>query len=103
MKFFADHNEDIKAVTLKNALNNLELTTLEIQKDTARAIAIETINVIIKDLGNAFFSILVDESRDLSRKEKMDVVLRYVDKKGQIIERLVSIEHVVVVPVFFKN
>ena len=75
MKFLTDHNEDIKAVTLKNAYENLKLTAPEIQKDIAKAIAIETINVIIKDLGNAFFSILVDESRDLSGNEQMAVVL----------------------------
>ena len=28
-----------------------------------------------------FFSILVDESRDLSRNEQLVVVLQYVDKK----------------------
>ena len=81
-------------VTLKNAPKNLKLTAPEIQKDIVRAIAIETLNVIIKDLGNAIFSILVDESRDLSGKEKMTVVLRYVDEKGHVLERFIGIEHV---------
>ena len=80
LKFLVYHNKDIKAITLKNAPRNLELTAHGIQKDIARVIAIETINVIVKDLGNAFFSILVDESRDLSRNEQLVVVLRYVDK-----------------------
>ena len=70
------------------------MTAPEIQKDIVRAIAIETLNVIIKDLGNAIFSILVDESRDLSGKEQMTVVLRYVDEKGHVIERFIAIEHV---------
>ena len=37
--------------------------------------AIETLNAIVRDLGNAIFSILVNESRDLSGKEQMDIVL----------------------------
>ena len=82
LRFLADHNQDIKAVTLKNALEILKLTAPKIQKDISRAIAIETLNVILKDLGNAIFSILVDESHDLLGKEKMDIVLRYVDEKG---------------------
>ena len=40
LRFLADHNQDIKTVTLKNALENLKLTAPEIQKDIIRAIAI---------------------------------------------------------------
>ena len=49
LRFLADHNQDIKAITLKNAPKNLKLTAPEIQKDIVRAIAIETLNVIVKD------------------------------------------------------
>jgi hypothetical protein len=42
--------------------------------------------VIIKDLGDSLFSILIDESCDISIKEQMAVVLRYVDNSGHIIE-----------------
>ena len=72
----------------------MKLTALEIQKDIVRAIAIETLNVIVKDLINVIFSILVDESHDLSGKEQMVVVLRYVDEKGYVIESFIGIEHV---------
>ena len=40
------------------------------------------------------FSLIVDESRDISSKEQMTIVLRYVDKNGNVIERFVGIEHV---------
>ena len=50
------------------------------------AIEHETSKAIIKDLDNGFFSILVDESRDISVKEQMTLVLHYVSKKGIIIE-----------------
>ena len=58
------------------------------------AIACETSKAIKKDLDNGFFSILVDESRDIPVKEQMTLVLRYVNKKGIIIERFLGIVHV---------
>ena len=58
------------------------------------AIAREISNVIIKDLDNGFFSILVDESRNISVKEQMSLVLCYMNKKGIIIERFLSVVHV---------
>ncbi|XP_028094726.1 zinc finger MYM-type protein 1-like [Camellia sinensis] len=85
-KFLTDHNEDVKVVALSNALQNLKLTSLEIQKDIVNVAAFQTINVIIRDLGDALFSILIDETRDISMKEQMVVVIRYVDKKGQVIK-----------------
>ena len=75
-----DHNESINEV-LQNAPKNCKLTYFDIQKDIVNAIARETSNVIIKDLDNEFFSILVDESRNISMKEQMSLVLRYMNKK----------------------
>ena len=69
LRFLADHNEDIKKVTLKNAPGNNMLTAPSIQKDIVRACSIETTNAIIRDVGDALFSILIDESHDASMKE----------------------------------
>ena len=88
-----DHNESINEV-LQKVLKNCKLTHHEIQKDTVNAIARETFKTIIKDLDNGFFSILVDESRDILVKEQMTLVLHYVNKKGIIIERFLGIVHV---------
>ncbi|XP_042387815.1 zinc finger MYM-type protein 1-like [Zingiber officinale] len=49
---------------------------------------------IIKDIRNNVFSLMVDESRDISVKEQMRVLLRYVNKRGQVIERFLAIVHV---------
>ena len=57
-------------------------------------VAHETSKGIIKDLDNGFFSILVDESCDISVKEQMALVLCYVNEKGIIIERFLGIVHV---------
>ena len=80
LQFLGDHNESINEV-LQKAPKNCKLTNSDIQKDIVNAIARETSKAIIKDLDNEFFSILVDESRDISMKEQMSLVLRYVNKK----------------------
>ena len=41
-----------------------------------------------------FFVILVDESRDISMKEQMAIVLRYVNKAGCVVEHFVGLEYV---------
>ncbi|XP_050248963.1 uncharacterized protein LOC126696235 [Quercus robur] len=85
VQFLGDHNESINEV-LQKVLKNCKLTHPDIQKDIVNAIARETSKAIIKDLDNGFFSILVDESRDISVKEQMALILRYVNKEGIIIE-----------------
>ncbi|XP_024200320.1 zinc finger MYM-type protein 1-like [Rosa chinensis] len=94
LEFLTEHNDSVKAVAFENAPRNLQLTSPVIQKDIINAGAVETLNVIMFDMGDAPFSILVDEARDHSIKEQMAVVLRYVDDKGQVIERFVGIQHV---------
>ncbi|XP_030959084.1 zinc finger MYM-type protein 1-like [Quercus lobata] len=93
LQFLADHNDVINEV-LKKTPKNSKLTHPDIQKDIVNAVAYKTTDAIIGDLGNGFFSILVDESRDISIKEQMVVVLRYVDKKGIVTERFLGIVHV---------
>ena len=58
------------------------------------AVAYKTTDAIIEDLDSGFFSILVDESCDISMKEQMAIVLRYVDKKGIVTKRFLGIVHV---------
>ncbi|XP_073310992.1 uncharacterized protein [Primulina huaijiensis] len=70
-----DRNKEINDVILKNAPKNCTLTSPDIQKDIVSACATETINVIIRDVGDSLFSILVDESHDLSTKEQMSFVI----------------------------
>ncbi|XP_022899396.1 zinc finger MYM-type protein 1-like [Olea europaea var. sylvestris] len=61
LKWLCDHNNEIKA-------------------DIVSVIAFETLNVIMKDIGDV--------------KEQMPIVLRYVNKKGRAMERFIGIEHV---------
>ncbi|XP_050222231.1 uncharacterized protein LOC126672328 [Mercurialis annua] len=94
LQLLCDHNEDIKRVAIDQCPRNLKLTSPDIQKDIVHACAIETTNSIIHDLGNNLFSILVDESRDVACKEQMAMVIRYVNKEGKVVERLLDIVHV---------
>nr|XP_011462100.1 PREDICTED: uncharacterized protein LOC101307575 [Fragaria vesca subsp. vesca] len=73
LQFLADHDEQVRAVALHNAPENLKMTSSMIQKDIVNAAAVETINAIIADMDNALFSILVDEARDVS--EAIDALL----------------------------
>ncbi|XP_016567067.2 uncharacterized protein LOC107865282 [Capsicum annuum] len=57
----------------------------------------------MEDLDGDYFEILVDESKDISHKEKMTLVLRYVDKKGEVIERFVGVVHLTPVALVKKN
>ncbi|XP_034917809.1 uncharacterized protein [Populus alba] len=94
LHFLSRNNEAIKRVTFSEAPKHNKLTSPDIQKDITQATAEEITNVIIKDLGESLFSILIDESRDISIKEQMTVVIRYVDNNGHIIERFLGIQHV---------
>ena len=68
----------------------MKLTLPKDQKDIVNAAAIETAQAIIYELGDAPFALLVDELRDISMKEQMAAILRYVDKCGCMIERFFS-------------
>ena len=81
LQFASSLNDDIRDVTLNNAPENMKLTSPNIQKDIVNAVAVETVNIIIQDIRDSLFSILVDESRDISTKEQIVVVLSYVNKK----------------------
>ncbi|CAN6682589.1 unnamed protein product [Malus baccata var. baccata] len=94
MHFLSKHNEQVRKVVFENAPKNLKYTSSDIQKDIVRACAIETINTITKDMEGEFFSLLVDGSRDSSTKEQMAVILRYVNKKGEAIEKFLGVQHV---------
>ncbi|XP_075473892.1 uncharacterized protein LOC142504939 [Primulina tabacum] len=71
LEFLGAHNKEINDVVLKNAPKNCKLTSPDIQKDIVSACVTETINIIIGDVGDSLFSILVDESRDVSTKEQI--------------------------------
>ena len=51
------------------------MTSPNIQKEIANVAVVETINAIIKDIGDSLFAIIVDESCDMSTTEQLAIVV----------------------------
>ncbi|XP_047264180.1 zinc finger MYM-type protein 1-like [Capsicum annuum] len=94
LRWHEDKHSNVGKVILEKAPQNDTLTCPMIQKDIVNACAKEILKVIIEDLNGDYFGILVDESKDISHKEQMALVLRYVDKNGEVIERFIGLVHV---------
>ncbi|XP_058749093.1 uncharacterized protein LOC131622065 [Vicia villosa] len=63
---------------------NCTMTFVDIQKELAMCCAHEVTKVIMEELGDRHFSVLIDESRDISVKEQMVVMLRFLNDKGNV-------------------
>ncbi|XP_047259695.1 zinc finger MYM-type protein 1-like [Capsicum annuum] len=94
LRWYEDKHPDVGKVILEKVRQNDTLTCPMIQKDIVNACMKETLKVIIEDLNGDYFGILVDESKDISHKEKMTLVLRYADKNGEVVERFICLVHV---------
>jgi hypothetical protein len=57
---------------------NCKMVSQKIQKDLSKCCAQEVTKVIMGEFGETNFSVLIDESRDISVKEQMAVMLRLV-------------------------
>ncbi|XP_049386429.1 uncharacterized protein LOC125850608 [Solanum stenotomum] len=94
LRWLGDKHPDVGKVILENAPQNDMLTCPMIQKDIVNVCAKETLKAIIGDLNGDYFGILVDESKDISHKEQMTLVLRFVNKNGEVVERIIGLVHV---------
>ncbi|XP_058779118.1 uncharacterized protein LOC131653086 [Vicia villosa] len=70
------------------------MTCGDIQKELATCCAHEVTKVIMEELGDRQFSVLIDESHDISVKEQMVVMLRFLNDKGSVVERFIALHHV---------
>ncbi|XP_074586942.1 uncharacterized protein LOC141842851 [Curcuma longa] len=80
LQWYSQRNEEVSKGINQNAPGNNQMISPAIQKDLTHACASEITVSIIEDIGNNIFSLMVDESRDISVKEQMGVVLRYVSR-----------------------
>ncbi|XP_075074852.1 uncharacterized protein LOC142162399 [Nicotiana tabacum] len=94
LSWYAKVCDNIRDYVLEHAPQNDQMTSPIIQKDIVTACKIETTKAIIEELNGDYFALLVDESFDTSRKEQMAIVLRYVDRMGFVMERLIDVVHV---------
>jgi hypothetical protein len=90
----AEHDPMLRKIVTTNATKNSCLLAPKIQRDIVEYFANEIVQSILEELGDDVFCLLVDELRDVSCKEQMAVVLRYVDKFGIVKERFVGLVHV---------
>ncbi|XP_042444154.1 zinc finger MYM-type protein 1-like [Zingiber officinale] len=94
IEWYTQKNDEVAKTMNKNAPGNNQMKSPTVQKDLTRACAAEVTNFILNDIKDNIFSLMVDECRDISVKEQMGVVLRYVNKHGCVIERFIAIVHV---------
>ncbi|XP_076959366.1 uncharacterized protein LOC143635398 [Bidens hawaiensis] len=94
VKWYCERNNEVNKAFNSKLHGNNQLTLPKIQKEIVNACAAEVRKIIVNEVKDKFFSILIDESCDCSIKEQMAVVLRYVDDGGEVIERFVGVVHV---------
>ena len=91
IKSYAGMNDDIGKVVLENAHKHAMYIAPSIQKEIPDIIATKIRNTIRQEIGDAKFCILVDESPDISHKEQMAIIIRFVDEEGFVRERYFEI------------
>ena len=68
VKLLALYDVEVKAVVLANAPGNAKYTSPDIQKEILDLMASNVQSAIRDEIGDAKFCLIVDESRDESRK-----------------------------------
>ncbi|XP_076881099.1 uncharacterized protein LOC143529119 [Bidens hawaiensis] len=86
LKLICENNPDIGKYCLGNAIKNIKLTAPSIQKEIINFFAKEVTKMLCEEIKDDMFGLLADESSDVSQKEQMVVVVRYVDKCGVVKE-----------------
>ncbi|KAJ1282880.1 hypothetical protein BS78_03G085400 [Paspalum vaginatum] len=91
--WYKDKVETVKEA-YDNGAKNYQMLSHHIQKDLTKACAEEVMAVIMDEICGRKFSILIDESRDVSIKEQMAVILRFVNDEGKVLERFLGLQHI---------
>ncbi|XP_071709248.1 uncharacterized protein [Rutidosis leptorrhynchoides] len=94
LKFISSYNKEVENVVLDNAPQNAQYTSPNAQKEILHIFARKVQQSIRDEIGNAKFCLIVDESRDESKKEQMAIVVRFVDRDGHVKERFLDLVHV---------
>lgn len=93
-ELLAEHDPALDKVVDKNTAGNCLMVSPSIQRGIAYCFAKDISHYILKEIEHDVFCLLADESRDVSCKEQMTVVLRCVDNCGIIKESFVGLVHV---------
>ncbi|XP_061366257.1 uncharacterized protein LOC133309491 [Gastrolobium bilobum] len=93
IKFLASYNQEVASVVLEKAPQNASNSSPRIQKEILHVFSQKVKDTIREEISNAKFCLIVDEASDVSKKEHMAIVLRFVDKDGFIRERFFDLVH----------
>ncbi|KAG2650687.1 hypothetical protein PVAP13_1NG201200 [Panicum virgatum] len=91
---FHGHDESSSSLNKGNYLEMIDSYKEKNEDDLVKACAQEVSKVIMGEIGDRHFSVLIDESREISIREQMVVVVRLVNSKGNIVERFLGLKHV---------
>ncbi|CAN0919877.1 Zinc finger MYM-type protein 1, partial [Linum grandiflorum] len=94
LELLAEWREDAKAVVLQNAPGNSKYIAPSIQKEVREIIINRVRRKIREEVGDACFSILINEAQDQSGREQMTVIFRFVNSTGILTERFFAIKSV---------
>ncbi|XP_056685508.1 uncharacterized protein [Spinacia oleracea] len=94
LKLLAYYNKDVHDVVMGNAPQNAKYTSPAIQKEILQVFADKVQKTIREEIGDSKFCVIVDESRDISKREQMAIVIRFIDRNGFLLERFFELVHV---------
>ncbi|KAJ8039383.1 Zinc finger MYM-type protein 1 [Holothuria leucospilota] len=80
---------------LREGLNNQTYTSPVIQDKIISILGMEVRNIIVQEIQSmkpSFYTIMMDETRDISRKEQVSLCVRYVTKDMKVHERFLWFE-----------
>ncbi|XP_047309720.1 zinc finger MYM-type protein 1-like [Impatiens glandulifera] len=94
LKLLGKWNDSIANIILEKAPGNAKYTSPEVPKEILHIIGNRVRNKIRDEIGDSKFCILVDEANDISNKEQMAIIFRFVDVNGVLREHFFQIVHV---------
>ncbi|XP_074347137.1 uncharacterized protein LOC141685964 [Apium graveolens] len=94
LKLLASYNPQVEEIMLDKAPKNAKYTSPKIQKELLHVFASKVQDLICDEIDDAKYCLIVDESRDISKREQMAIVVRFVDKSGFVRERFLDLVHV---------
>ncbi|XP_042380071.1 uncharacterized protein LOC121972472 [Zingiber officinale] len=92
VKAFAKMSTKIDKVVLENAPKNVQYIAPEIQKEILHIMANRVRKMVREEVGDKYFCILVDEARDIFKREQMTIILRFVNNYGVLTEKFFAIK-----------
>ncbi|XP_073051185.1 uncharacterized protein [Primulina eburnea] len=94
VKAFTKMNIEIDEVVLENAPKNAQYIAPEIQKEILHIMANRVRQMVREEVGDKYFCILVDKARDISKREQMAIILKFVNNHGILTEIFFAIKSV---------